>query len=287
MAVNVYSTSVTTENLSRHDLLGWVNRSLDLNLTKVEQLCSGAVYCQFMHMLFDTKINIRKVKWESKLEHEYISNFKILQECFKRVSVDKNVPVERLVKGRFQDNFEFVQWFKKFFDANYKEECADYDPVAVRGGVGLGASDFKKPGMRSSAPAMSTKKSAPSSLRSTSKPSHAASGMPRRGQVPAASAASHQELNAVKAELEDTRSENTELQSTVEALEKERDFYFSKLRDIELICQDLDREDGTAFSVKELSEKVTEILYATEVTPYDPEAERDVEAQGDSIRRDA
>ena len=29
------------------------------------------------------------------------------------------VPVDRLVKGRFQDNFEFVQWFKKFFDANY------------------------------------------------------------------------------------------------------------------------------------------------------------------------
>ena len=55
MAVNVYSTSVTTENLSRHDLLGWVNRSLELNLTKIEQLCSGAVYCQFMHMLFDSE----------------------------------------------------------------------------------------------------------------------------------------------------------------------------------------------------------------------------------------
>ena len=23
------------------------------------------------------------------------------------------------MKGRFQDNFEFVQWFKKFFDANF------------------------------------------------------------------------------------------------------------------------------------------------------------------------
>ena len=27
--------------------------------------------------------------------------------------------MERLIKGRFQDNFEFVQWFKKFFDANW------------------------------------------------------------------------------------------------------------------------------------------------------------------------
>lgn len=41
MAVNVYSTSVTIENLSRHDMLAWVNDSLHLTYTKVEQLCSG------------------------------------------------------------------------------------------------------------------------------------------------------------------------------------------------------------------------------------------------------
>lgn len=43
------------------------------------------------------------------------------------------MPVEKLVKGKFQDNFEFVQWFKKFFDANYTE-ALDYDPVAARDG---------------------------------------------------------------------------------------------------------------------------------------------------------
>lgn len=41
MAVNVYSTSMTIENLSRHDMLAWVNDSLHLNYTKIEQLCSG------------------------------------------------------------------------------------------------------------------------------------------------------------------------------------------------------------------------------------------------------
>jgi len=40
------------------------------------------------------------------------------------------IPVEKLVKGRFQDNFEFVQWFKKFFDANY--DGREYDPVEAR-----------------------------------------------------------------------------------------------------------------------------------------------------------
>lgn len=41
MAVNVYSTSVTSDNLSRHDMLVWINEALQINLTKIEMLCSG------------------------------------------------------------------------------------------------------------------------------------------------------------------------------------------------------------------------------------------------------
>lgn len=41
MAVNVYSTSMNADNLSRHDMLAWVNDSLQLTYTKIEQLCTG------------------------------------------------------------------------------------------------------------------------------------------------------------------------------------------------------------------------------------------------------
>ncbi len=53
------------------------------------------------------------MKFSTKLEHEYINNFKLLQAAFKKMNVDKIVSVDRLVKGKFQDNFEFLQWFKK------------------------------------------------------------------------------------------------------------------------------------------------------------------------------
>ena len=64
----------------------------------------------------------------------------------------QNIPVERLVKGRFQDNFEFVQWFKKFFDANY--DGTEYDPLLAREGQPLGgAGGARKPtGMSRPAP---------------------------------------------------------------------------------------------------------------------------------------
>lgn len=89
MAVNVYATSVSIDNLSRHDMLAWVNDSLHLTYTKIEQLCSGAAYCQFMDMLFPGCILLKKVKFQAKLEHEFIHNFKVLQAAFKRMSVDK------------------------------------------------------------------------------------------------------------------------------------------------------------------------------------------------------
>ena len=49
--------------------------------------------------------------------------------------------MERLGKGRFQDSFEFVQWFKRFFDAN--NQGYDYDPLAARGGEPVGQANSK------------------------------------------------------------------------------------------------------------------------------------------------
>merc|ERR1719369_2510978 len=107
-------------------------------------MCSGSAYCQFMDMLFPGGcIPVEKVKFKTKLEHEYIQNFKVLQAAFKRMTVDKIVPVDKLIKGRFQDNFEFLQWFKKFFDANYSGE--EYDPVAARGGAQMGMGGARAP----------------------------------------------------------------------------------------------------------------------------------------------
>lgn len=40
-AVNVYHTSVTTDNLSRNDILNWINTALEANFVKIEDLCNG------------------------------------------------------------------------------------------------------------------------------------------------------------------------------------------------------------------------------------------------------
>ena len=52
MAVNVALTSASSDNLSRHDMIQWINGSLSTSYKKIEELASGAAYCQFIDMLF-------------------------------------------------------------------------------------------------------------------------------------------------------------------------------------------------------------------------------------------
>ncbi|XP_077443602.1 microtubule-associated protein RP/EB family member 3-like isoform X1 [Stigmatopora argus] len=269
MAVNVHSTSMTIENLSRHDMLAWVNDSLQLTYTKIEQLASGAVYCQFMDMLFPGCILLKKVKFNAKLETEYIHNFKVLQISFKNMSVDKLIPVDRLIKGKFQDNFEFLQWFKKFFDANY--DGKEYDPLTLRQGP-----ERTPPLPNSGDPIVHKPKrpAYPGPIRTSPTAPKIAPAQQRQINAPPARRNPAMARNGGDSELTELNQQLLEMKLTLDGLEKERDFYFGKLRDIELICQD---GDGNP-----VLNKIVDILYATEDGFTQPEDEDvDEGAQGD------
>lgn len=44
MAVNVYNTNVSQDNISRHDAINWVNETLQASFGKVEELCTGKYF---------------------------------------------------------------------------------------------------------------------------------------------------------------------------------------------------------------------------------------------------
>lgn len=268
MAVNVYSTNVTTENLSRHDMLLWVNDCLSGQFNKIEELCTGAAYCQYMDMLFPNSVPVKRIKYRTNLEHEYIQNFKILQGAFKKMNVDKIIPIDKLIKGRFQDNFEFLQWFKKFFDANY--DGREYDAVAVRDGLplGLGLASSSGGAKPVAAAIPAARRPIASSLAPKSKPLPKAAARtvtPPTARVPPTALAAAKAQNnghnvqAVNAQIEELNNQVTDFKLNLEGLEKERDFYFSKLRDIEMLCQGEEEE-----AQNPLVGKIMEILYATE-----------------------
>ena len=83
---------------------------------KVEQLGSGAVYCQIFDVIYPGIIPMSRVNWKANTWNEFLANFKILQQGFDKIGVDKEMPVSKLTKAKYMDNLEFAQWFKTYYD---------------------------------------------------------------------------------------------------------------------------------------------------------------------------
>jgi RP/EB family microtubule-associated protein len=255
-AINVYSTNVSSDNISRTELVEWANERLQLNYAKIENLCSGAAYCQFMDQMFPGSVSIKKIKFDAKSDYQYIENFKLLQSSFKKKGVDKVIPVERLCKGRFQDNFEFAQWFKKFYDANGGDEI-QYDPVGRRAGKAVANSGSGGgAGARAAAPAAA--KVAPKKKVTATRTSPAKPGASRTSPSPRGVSSTGPSSKQNDKVVDELSTRVTELQLTIDGLEKERDFYFGKLRDIEIMCQQPEVEQLP------IVVEIMKILYQTE-----------------------
>lgn len=80
-------------SISRHDILEWINKLLSTELTKIEQLGSGNIYCQILDAAYPEKIPLNKVKWNAYLEVDFLHNFKILQTAFQKLGVSKCIEV--------------------------------------------------------------------------------------------------------------------------------------------------------------------------------------------------
>ncbi|KAJ9620497.1 microtubule integrity protein mal3 [Taxawa tesnikishii (nom. ined.)] len=254
---------------SRQELLAWINSLLQLNLTKVEQCGTGydrgwqkeletnkadicfrrAALCQVYDSIF-LDVPMSRVKFNANAEYAYLDNFKILSNVFRKHQIERPIPVEQLVKCKMQDNLEFLQWTKRYWDQYYPG--GDYDPIARRKGQAV--SGGAPASMRSSTTSAARRPAAGATATVTATAGAARTRTPMGGGVSSAATA---RLN----------EENAALKETVQGLERERDFYFSKLRDIELLVQgameeqpELEKDEGG------LLRQIQTILYSTEVS---------------------
>ncbi|KAK9366643.1 calponin homology domain-containing protein [Lipomyces kononenkoae] len=239
---------------SRQELISWMNDLLQLNLTKVEQCGTGAPLCQIFDSIFGD-VPMTKVKFNVNSEYQYIGNFKVLQSVFLHHKIDKTIPVERLTKCKFQDNLEFLQWVKKFWDQYYPG--GDYDPIARRKGQGTTSSaSVAAPAPRAASVVSSRKVSSGAGAATTT-----TTGVVPRNRTP-----------STNVQIAQLQAETAALKEQAEGLERERDFYFNKLREIEILVQAVADEDAAlAESGQEVNpekdfliKQIQDILYTTE-----------------------
>ena len=196
-------------------------------------------------------MNISKILKSSKvsllciLVEAICLRFPIL-DSFTKHGIERLVPVQNLIKCKMQDNLEFLQWSKRYWDQYYPG--GDYDALSRRPRAGAA------PAAATPAPASRT----------------AGTGAARRGTTPTTAPAARGKWSggagggAASAAL---AQENTQLKETVAGLERERDFYFSKLREIEVLLQHaVDADPEIEKDEDGLVRSVQAILYSTEVS---------------------
>ncbi|KAG9105092.1 hypothetical protein FRC07_009638 [Ceratobasidium sp. 392] len=229
---------------SRTELLQWLNELLQLNYSKIEQCGTGGAYCQIIDSIYGD-VPMQKVKMNAKHEYEFLANYKVMQMFFKQKKIDKPIPVEKLVKCKMQDNLEFLQWMKRYWLSNYGGH--PYDAVARRRG----------------APTDTPATIAP--LRSGPGLSASTSGGVKGRRTPLGGTRAGSATSGVSAEqLASAQAQVREMSAHLEGLEKERDFYFAKLRDIEILAQQqmevLEADGKDDHTLREIQK----ILYSTE-----------------------
>jgi len=225
---------------SRQELLNWLNSLLQLNITRVEQCGTGAAFCQVFDSIYGD-VPMHKVKFNARSEYEYINNLKVLTVYFAQKNIDRPIHIERLVKCKMQDNLEFLQWTKRFWDQNYPG--GDYDALSRRKGAPAVIGGTPKEPIRSNVGANAAK----------------------RGTTPTVGGAARTRTPLGGGGSAHLQSENAQLKESVAGLEKERDFYFSKLRDIELLVQRAVEENPELEQDEDgLVPSIQAILYSTE-----------------------
>uniref|UniRef100_A0A0A0LT98 Protein ATEB1 homolog 2 n=1 Tax=Cucumis sativus TaxID=3659 RepID=A0A0A0LT98_CUCSA len=202
--------------VGRNEILTWINNCLQLNLSRIEEAASGAVQCQMIDMTYPGAVPMHKVNFDAKTEYDMIQNYKVLQDVFNKLKIEKYWII----------NSVFFRFCPQLF-----LEChnRNYNPVERRCKGGKGGATMK--GCQKAAKSLQTHNmhshGSGDSVEPRSKPG-------KNGVTGGTNSST--EIQALSKEI-------TELKMSVDLLEKERDFYFAKLRDIEIFCQMSELED--------------------------------------------
>jgi len=242
--------------VGRNELLAWINSTLDLNLTKIEQTANGAVACQLMDVLYLNHFPMQKIDYNANNEYIMINNYKVLQNFLNKKGIEKTIEVNKLIKGRPLDNMEFIQWLKAFWDRETggMELDDDYDARERRQICKTG--DIKESGIAQKASSGTVKRPGATKMPTTQgRPSSKGGVAARRnntvrGPSPVTRSSRTHTPKSYKSKEETVRGDRqaeerikdlteqlTDMRMTAEESVREREFYYGKLREIEILCQ--------------------------------------------------
>jgi len=250
----------------KRELLGWISSFLEMDIPKVELLASGAHYCQMLDALYPGSVKMSKVNFGAYLEETYVQNWKLVQIAFGKQNIQKIIPVQRLVKARFQDNLEFLQWFHQFFVQSYRGS-QKYNPAERRKRC---KGSKQRLGRKNKRPRCSEELTASRKYKNKENQRPAANfkinantdrKISNRFSNGIPKACTNEKLRSQFDKLTEEKvalkKELDRIASTAKAIESERDFYFQVLLKVETMCKESENPDNPDIK------KIMDIMYSS------------------------
>ncbi|ETI41217.1 hypothetical protein F441_13481 [Phytophthora nicotianae CJ01A1] len=241
--------------VSRTELLAWLNALCAMELTSVKQTSSGAVVCQVLDVLYPGKIPMNRVDWTATQPHECVHNYKLLQRIFLSLQIDKKIPVDKLIHGKYQDNLEFLQWLKAFYD-RHEPPLQPYDAHARRA-KGKGGVQYNQK-LKGALVKKKARAATPNRHCSAEvKDAEVAAVLEKMKDMKIKSDGLIEEKQALEVELHALREKT-------ERIKDERDFYLNKLETIAELVHNAELSKSTSAQTNLLGLSILDVLFATE-----------------------
>ena len=118
----------------KSELLSWASKLLDIELTSLEEMSTGAIFSQLLDACHPGTVRLNKVNWKANCETDYISNFKIFQQGLMVNNINKPIDINRLSKGKQYDLNELLQWIYGYYLNTNDIMREEYNAKKNRGG---------------------------------------------------------------------------------------------------------------------------------------------------------
>ena len=81
--------------VSKSEIFRWIADVLGKEIKSIDQLGTGAIYCQLINKYMEGKQMVAGFIASPKLEHEYLHNLKLFQRALDKLKTEKKLDVNR------------------------------------------------------------------------------------------------------------------------------------------------------------------------------------------------
>jgi len=233
----------------RLELLEWVNKLCESDYPRIESLSDGVAYAQILDMLHPRTIPLSRIVFLPRSIEDNAKNLRMVADALNKIKAKKPLDISKLSQGKFAEHMDLVQWMYSYFQKNQSLVKGKYSAYTKR------LEAYKR-----------QKKIPPEKTNFEVVMSEHL--IPNDPDLETQDSSIHeQRLNQLKDLVSSLEQELTNqvsnyklLQEDIQQVEEERNFYFQKLRQIEIISESNPHDPITESLMQIISETPEDFL---------------------------